>query len=322
MRRWYGLDAVRESASVITIGVFDGVHRGHQRVVRRTVESARELDVLAVAVTFDPNPLAVLRPESTPPALCPLDRRLELFAELGIDMSVVVPFDRERSQQTAEDFVDELVGALRPQRIVVGSDFRFGHRAGGDVALLGKLGDRLGFTCEALHRGGPEGELPWSSTYVRARLSEGDVTGAAQVLGRDFEVAGTVVRGHSRGGRLLGYPTANVPVQPGLIVPADGVYAGWLSRTDESGPAETGPAETGACWPAAISVGTNPTFGSEDRQVEAYALDRDDLELYDVPVRVRFSAWLRGQRAFDGIDPLVAQMAADVARARELLESG
>ena len=206
-----------------------------------------------------------------------------------------------------EEFIDRvIVDALHAAAVVVGGNFRFGHRAAGDVALLTEAGRTRDFevTGVALD-GGPQ---VWSSTYVRACVASGDVEGAAEALGRPFSVHGVVVEGDKRG-RALGFPTANVPASEMAAVPADGVYAGRLRRLD-----------TGEVFPAAISVGTNPTFaGTRARRVESYVLDRTDLELYGVEVEVSFLARLRGMETFAGVDELVVQMHDDVRRTREAL---
>jgi riboflavin kinase/FMN adenylyltransferase len=294
--------------TVVTIGNFDGVHLGHQHVVRRAREVAAEVGVdRVVAVTFDPHPIAVLRPEHAPSMLTGVEERAALLAACGVDDVLALPFDRGVASWSPEEFIDRvLVDALHARAVVVGANFRFGSRAAGDVALLREAGGSRDFVVEGIALdGGPQ---VWSSTYVRTCLAAGDVSGAAEALGRPFAVSGVVTRGDRRG-RELGYPTANVPVGD-LAVPADGVYAGWLRRGD-----------TGERLPAAISVGTNPTFdGERDRRVEAYVLDRDDLELYDVDVAVSFVERLRGMVRFDGVDALLATMADDVARARAVLD--
>jgi riboflavin kinase/FMN adenylyltransferase len=242
--------------------------------------------------------------------LVPVARRVELLHGIGADHVFVLPFDRERSQQRAEDFVDEIVvELLHAKAVVVGTDFRFGHRAAGDVALLERLGKERDFVVDTVEPVGSPDVGRWSSTYVRQRVTEGDVAAAAEALGRPFRVEGVVVRGHERG-RAMGFPTANVPVGDGDLVPADGVYAGYLTRLD---------AGDAVPLAAAISVGTNPTFDGVERTVEPYALDRDDLELYDVPVAVDFVARIRGQERFDTVDDLVAQMRRDVDATRGLL---
>ncbi len=309
MRVWRSLPEVPADlgASVVTIGNFDGVHLGHQHVVARAREVADELGVArVVAVTFDPHPIAVLRPEHAPHLLSDIDDRAELLARAGVDDMLVVPFDREVAGWSPERFVkDILVEGLHAVGVVVGANFRFGNRAAGDVALLRVQGAEHGFRVEPVALdGGPQ---VWSSTYVRTCLAAGDVQGAAEALGRPVMVRGTVQRGDQRG-RELGYPTANVPVRDGTV-PADGVYAGWLRRVGEDDR-----------LPAAISVGTNPTFeGERDRRVEAYVLDRTDLELYDVEVEVVFARRIRGMRRFDGVDELLRAMADDVVCTRSVL---
>lgn len=311
MRTWRSLDDVPADLgrTVVTIGNFDGVHLGHQHVVRRAREVADELGVShVVAVTFDPHPIAVLRPEHAPPTLTTIDARVELLGGAGADGVLVVPFSREMAQWPPEQFVTEiLVDTLRARAVVVGANFRFGHRAAGDVATLRETGEKYDFVTEGVALdGGPQ---VWSSTYVRNCLTAGDVEGAAEALGRPFTVRGSVVEGDRRG-RDLGFPTANVPTTGMHAGPADGVYAGWLRRLDDDG----------APLPAAISVGTNPTFaGERERRVESYVLDRDDLELYGVPVEVSFVARIRGMLRFDSVVDLVATMGDDVRRAREIL---
>lgn len=311
MQIWRSLDEVPADLgrTVAVIGNFDGVHRGHRRVIGRAREVADARGLTLVAVTFDPHPMAVLRPEHAPIMLTSLETRAELLAEAGVDHVLALPFDREVAAWSPEHFIDEvLVDRLRASSVVVGGNFRFGSRAAGDVALLGEAGASRDFDAEGIALDG--GPMVWSSTYVRTCLAAGDVAGAAEALGRPFSVRGRVVEGDKRG-RELGYPTANVPIGALTAAPADGVYAGWLRRLD-----------TGERYPAAISVGTNPTFdGHRDRRVESYVLDRDDLELYGVEVDVTFVDRLRGMVAFESVEALVEQMAGDVDRARELLSS-
>jgi riboflavin kinase/FMN adenylyltransferase len=294
--------------SVVVIGNFDGVHRGHRTVIDRARALADRDGLEVVAVTFDPHPMAVLRPEHAPSALTTLPDRAALLGEAGVDHVFALPFSREIAGWSPEEFIDRvLVDALHAAVVVVGANFRFGSRASGDVATLVAAGESREFVAEGVAlEGGPQ---VWSSTYVRTCLAAGDVAGAAEALARPFAVTGVVVEGDRRG-RELGYPTANVPIRAGSAAPADGVYAGWLTRRD-----------TGERFPAAISVGTNPTFaGDRERRVEAYALDRDDLELYGVEVQVAFVDRIRGMVRFDGIEPLLETMAEDVRRTRELLE--
>jgi riboflavin kinase/FMN adenylyltransferase len=312
VRIWRSLDAVPADLgrTVVTIGNFDGVHLGHQHVIRRAREVAEELGIPdVVAVTFDPHPIAVLRPEHAPPTLTTVETRVRLLEEVGVDDVLVVPFSRELADWSPDRFIEEIiVGTLHARAVVVGANFRFGRRAAGDVATLRESGEQHDFVTVGIALdGGPQ---VWSSTYVRNCLSGGDVEGAAEALGRPFTVRGEVVRGDERG-RDLGYPTANVPTSGMVAAPADGVYAGWLRRLDAD---DNGP------LPAAISVGTNPTFeGDRERRVESYVLDRDDLELYGAEVEVSFVARLRGMRRFDSVEQLVETMADDVRRAREVL---
>lgn len=310
MHIWSSFDDVPDDLgpTVVTIGNFDGVHLGHQHVLQQARATADELGVATVVVvTFDPHPIAVLRPEHAPPTLTNIVTRLRLLEAAGVDAVLVVPFDRDIAAWTPEEFIDRvLVGSLRARAVVVGANFRFGNRAAGDVALLRTAGDTRDFVVEGVALdGGPQ---VWSSTYIRNCLVAGDVAGAAEALGRPFTVRGVVVRGDQRG-RELGFPTANVPTPVDGAAPADGVYAGRLTRLD-----------SGETYPAAISVGTNPTFdGERERRVESYVLDRDDLELYGVEVEVAFIERLRGMVKFDGIDALIETMHGDVRRARELL---
>lgn len=317
MRVWRDFSEVPTGIgrTVATIGNFDGMHLGHQHVVRRAREVAAEVGVDTpidgvVAVTFDPHPIAVLRPEHAPPTLTTIDERLRLLGEAGVDDVLVIPFSREIAAWTPEEFIQRiLLDALHVRAVVVGANFRFGNRAAGDCHLLGESGAANDFVVEAVSLdGGPQ---VWSSTYVRTCLAAGDVTGAAEALGRSFTTRGIVIEGDKRG-RELGFPTANVPVRPGAAAPADGVYAGRLTVLD-------GP-DAGSAYPAAISVGTNPTFaGERERRVESYVLDRTDLELYGREVEVEFVERLRGMVRFDGVEALLEAMADDVARTRALV---
>src|SRR6202044_3497718 len=316
MHRWQGLDDVPDGwgPCVVTIGVFDGVHRGHQRIVGQATEEAAELGLPVVVVTFDPHPDEVVRPGSHPPFLCTARRRSELLAGLGVDAVCVIPFTLEFSRLDPDEFVRAvLVDKLHAARVVVGEDFRFGHKAAGDVALLADLGEKYEFTAEGVPLLTEDG-VRISSTEIRARLAAGDVEGAAHDLGRPHRVEGVVVRGHQRG-RALGFPTANLETLPHTAIPADGVYAGWLAALDTDGSEEER-------WPAAISIGTNPTFDGLEQTVEAYALDRDDLDLYGRHMAADFVARIRGQARFGAVPELVEQMGRDVDAARSALEAG
>jgi len=319
VRLWHGLDDVPTDwgPAVVTIGVFDGVHRGHQRLVGRAAEAAAAAGLPVVAVTFDPHPDEVVRPGTHPPFLCTSRRRAGLLAGLGVHAVCVLPFTYEFSQLKPDEFVRSvLVDKLRAARVVIGATFRFGNKAAGDLNLLTELGEKYDFVAEGVPLLVEDG-ITISSSYIRQRLTAGDVEGAARALGRPHRVEGVVIRGHRRG-RALGFPTANLEWPPHTAVPADGVYAGWLSSFDPDGRAEE-------CWPAAISIGTNPTFddgGPRDRTVEAYALDRDDLDLYGTHVAVDFTARLRGTEKFTSVDDLVAQMRRDVDQARDITVGG
>jgi riboflavin kinase / FMN adenylyltransferase len=313
MRVWHGLSEVDPDVgpTVVAIGNFDGVHRGHREVLAHARAQADRLGGLpVVALTFDPHPMAVVRPDRAPVAITTVEERAALLTENGADAVLVLPFDREVAGWSPQEFIDRvLVGTLQAEGVVVGENFRFGHKAAGHVGTLVEAG----LTVEALRLQGPESR-PWSSTYVRERVAEGDVAAAAEALGRPLRVTGVVVEGDHRG-RELGFPTANVPAPAGTAVPADGVYAGWLTVLEQVPGA---PAYEGRL-PAAISVGTNPTFDGLDRRVESYVLDRDDLELYGARVAVDFAERLRGQVRFESVDELITQMKADVDAARRIL---
>lgn len=294
--------------SVVTVGVFDGVHRGHQQLIGTAVRRGRERGLPTVLVTFDPHPAEIVRPGSHPARLTSLARRAELVSGLGVDAFCVLPFTTELARTEAAEFAHEvLVARLHAAAVVVGANFTFGHRAAGDVALLERLGARFGFAVEGLGLiSDPtvDGGITFSSTYVRACIDAGDVTAAAAALGRPHRVEGVVVHGERRG-RSLGFPTANVAMPPFTAVPADGVYAGRFVIGERT-------------LPAAVSVGTNPTFSGRARTVEAYVLDVDE-DFYGHEVAVDFVHRLRGQQRFDAVEPLVAQMHRDVARTRQLL---
>jgi riboflavin kinase/FMN adenylyltransferase len=317
MRVWHGLDEVGPDygPSVVTIGNFDGVHRGHQEVLAHARARAAELGGLpVVALTFDPHPMSVLRPGQGPATISVPSERAELLAAAGADAVLILPFDRVVASWSPQDFIDRvLVGTLHAKAVVVGENFRFGHKAAGHVDTLVTAGTLAGFHVEGLTLSGDR--QPWSSTSIRELIAEGDVERAAAALGRPVRVTGVVVEGDKRG-RELGYPTANIPAVAGAAVPLDGVYAGWLTVLE---PAPGAPAYDESL-PAAVSVGSNPTFDGVDRRVESYVLDRDDLELYGARIAVDFVARLRGsQIRFETIDDLLVQMKADVDAARRLL---
>lgn len=338
MQRWRGLDSVPDGwgRCVTTIGVFDGVHRGHRTIIGRAVERARASGLPSVLVTFDPHPSEVVRPGSHPAVLTTHRYRAELVEALRVDAYCVLPFTPEFSRLEPTEFVHAvLVEHLHTAAVVVGENFRYGRRAAGDVATLRADGARFGFAVEGVGLFG-EAQTTYSSTYVRACVDAGDLEGAARALGRDHRVEGVVVRGDRRG-RELGYPTANVEPVPHSAVPADGVYAGRLLRwsppdSQAAGAAgaaadSIGPPGTVTRLPAAISIGTNPTFSGRERRVEVHVVDvaggpPPSLDLYGEHVGVEFVIRLRETLRFDSAEALVRQMAADVASARAVLAAG
>lgn len=309
------------AGSVVTIGAYDGVHRGHREVIRQVRELAGPKGLATVVVTFDRHPASVVRPESAPLLLCDLDQKLALLAETGVDLTMVVHFDDVRAKEPAEDFVSEvLVDCLRAKAIVVGEDFHFGHQRRGNVELLRELGPRLGFDVAPVRLIGmdgaiaPAGSPKVSSTAIRAALRDGDLGSANAMLGRCHEVRGIVGQGDRRG-RELGFPTANVEVGDEFCLPADGIYAADYVRPDDS------------THPAAVSLGRRPTFYDDQpfSLLEAHLLDVDDpaaCDLYGESARVRFVQRLRDEARFDSVDELVAQMGRDCDQARAVLEAG
>jgi riboflavin kinase/FMN adenylyltransferase len=301
--------------SVLTVGVFDGVHAGHRKLLGAVADRARREGLAAGAVTFDRHPLSVLRPELAPPMLTSLADRIELLGRAGMDWVAVVAFTRDRAAQTAEDFAtSELFDRLRARVVLVGADFRFGNKAAGDLDLLQRLGAGRGIEASAVELQRDGGEV-LSSTVIRKALADGDLATANRALGRPYSLRGRVGRGDGRGGAELGIPTANLRVPPGRLVPAPGVYAG---RLHAPGAAGDGPLPEPA--PAAISVGTNPTFDGTELRVEAHVLDAPPgLDLYDRRVSLTFEHRLRDQERYGSVEALLAQMRADVDDSRRLL---
>jgi len=300
-------DVPRDTKSVATIGIFDGVHLGHRAVLGATIAAARDRGVLAVAVTFDPHPVTVHRPETFKSLLSGITDRLELLAEVGLDATLLIEYTAEFAQLSPRDFVvTYFVDLLGVDTIVIGEDTRFGRDNSGDRHLLTELGEEFGFTVEVIPDVADVAERRWSSSWARELIQAGQVEKAAAILGRPHRMRGIVVRGEQRG-REMGFPTANLAPTATGAIPADGVYAGWLLRA------------TGDRLPAAISVGTNPTFDGEHRTVEAHALWRTDLELYGEEIVVEFTHHLRPTLRFDGIPALVEQMSKDVALAGNVL---
>jgi len=300
-----------ERGCVVTIGAYDGVHHGHRALIRRVQHMAAELECATAVVTFDRHPAVVVRPESAPKLLTDLEQKLALLEDLGVDYTLVIRFDKERSQESAEDFVETvLVGCLNARAVVVGHDFKFGHDRRGNVELLQRMGSEYDFDVLGINlEHDPDEDETVSSTRIRKLLEAGDIDAAARLLGRPHEVRGTVAQGDQRG-RELGFPTANVAVPAEILLPADGIYAGWYERPD------------GSVHPTAISLGRRPTFyeRAETSLLEAYLLDFEG-DLYGEPARVRFITRLRGEQKFDSVDALVAQMEQDVASARERLKT-
>jgi riboflavin kinase / FMN adenylyltransferase len=300
----HALDEVPPAPSVVTIGNFDGVHRGHQVLLRRAVDAAHGQGVRAVAVTFHPHPAAVLRPGAEPPALQPVEDRVHHLLEAGVDLVLVLPFTRELASLGPHVFVEKvLVDRLRAVQVIVGSNFRFGHKASGNVVTLNDAGATYGFHTEAVTLLDLDG-IPISSTAVRDHLDRGDVAWANRALGRTFTLAGEVVPGDGRG-RTIGVPTANLAVPDGQLVPANGVYAGHAEVDGDR-------------FPCVTNVGVRPTFDGRGRTVEAHLLDAE-VDLYGRHLRVGFAHRLRDERRFADVDELVARIRADIDDARELL---
>src|SRR5436190_1715927 len=301
------------TGSVVTIGQYDGVHLGHQAVIAAVRAKAAAGGMESAVVTFDRHPASVVRPESAPRLLTDLDQKLELLAATGVERCLVISFDEARSKEPAEEFVREvLVDCLGAKVVIVGEDFHFGHQRKGNVALLEQMGGDLGFDVAGLplvdadgHAGGDQPKA--SSTAIRHALVAGDLATANALLGRPHEVRGRVAHGDHRG-RELGFPTANVSVPGDILLPADGIYAGWYERLD------------GAVHASAISLGRRPTFYEEAHAslLEAHLLDFEG-DLYDEAARVRFVARLRGEERFDSVDALIEQIRRDCDEARQIL---
>lgn len=296
---------------MVTIGVFDGVHRGHQALIGKTVEIAKTRNLPSVVLTFDPHPSEVIRPGSHPAQLTTLRRKAELVEELGIDVFAVLPFTPELMRLSSDEFVHEiLVDRLHAAALVVGENFTFGAHGAGTVPLLRELGKRFGFVTYGAELQGERNdnaEITFSSTYVRSCIDAGDVAAAEEALARPHRLEGIVVRGDGRG-HDLGYPTANLSTPRFAAVPADGVYACWFVRA----------ADPGRRLPAAVSVGTNPTFSGRERTVEAFVLDVDE-DFYGQYVGLDFVSRLRDQIRFSSPAELVEQIDDDVTRTREIL---
>ena len=298
--------------AVITIGAYDGVHRGHRAVIAQVQARAAELGARRVVVTFDRHPASVIRPDAAPRLLTNPAQKLELLADTGVDATVVVPFSPEQARETPVDFVERvIVNALRAQAVIVGSDFHFGHMRQGNITLLREMGERHDFTCEpvVLVPRADGVDEPISSTAIRRALAGGEIETATRLLGRALEVRGTVVTGDQRG-RTIGFATANVEIPNGMCLPSDGVYAGLYRRPDGS---------EHAC---AINLGRRPTFyvNAEHSLLEAHLLDFAG-DLYGEDAAVTFVAFLRSEKQFAGIDELKTQLKLDVEHARVAVQT-
>lgn len=298
--------------SVVTIGKFDGVHRGHEFMIDRLLADALASSLVPTVLTFDRNPLSVLAPDACPSELVSNAQKLELLERAGVAATAMLEFTRSFSENSPREFVElMLVSALHAKIVLIGEDFRFGRRGAGNSEILRELGRELGFRVDILPRVEQDGRRV-SSTWVRELLDAGDVRGAGKILGRDPSVRGTVVRGEQRG-RELGFPTANLAPRPEGFIPADGVYAAWA-------------VVNGARYPAAVSIGNNPTFvGVPERQVEAHLIGDDsgpiDIDLYGKALELHFVDRVRGMVAFDGPAALIDGIADDVERVRAMLSS-
>ena len=312
--RYPGPCPAPRGGSVVTIGAYDGVHLGHRALIDRVRKMAADRGIASALVTFDQHPARLVRPESAPLLLTDPEQKLELLEGTGLDLLLVVRFDEERAKESPEDFVTEvLVDCLGTKAIVVGEDFHFGHQRRGNVGLLRTMGAEAGFEVEPIELLGPDGQpadesAQVSSTAIRTALAAGDVERAAALLGREHEVRGVVDRGDGRGGPELGFPTANVSVPDDVLLPADGIYAGWYTRPD------------GARHPTAISLGRRPTFyeTAHASLLEAHLLDFSG-DLYGERARVAFVQRLRGEVRFDSVEALIEQMGRDCEQARRIL---
>ena len=287
-------------SKVVAIGIFDGVHAGHQQIIA----SAKHHGEVTI-ITFDPHPVSIVAPDRTPSQLMPLADRIKFLKAAGATSVEVIKFTKEFSQLTADEFIEDiLVGRFAAEHVVIGENFNFGFKAQGTPEYLSQVGPKYGFGVTIVKLQENRGSTI-SSTRIRSLIIDGQIERANELLTRNFYLLGPVVHGEKRG-REIGYPTANIGLDPLATIPADGVYAGWLTVGEDR-------------WPAAISIGTNPTFpGVRGRQVEAYALDQIGLDLYDKEAKLEFGFRLRDTLKFDGLDPLLVQMKMDCDKAREL----
>lgn len=320
---WHGLGSVPAdkvaAGTVVTIGVFDGVHRGHQMLIANAVAQAKKLGLRCVMVTFDPHPISVFLPTRAPLALTSFDRRLQLAAELGVDSALVIDFTKELAGLSPRAYVETLLrDTVHAQAVFVGENFTFGAKAAGNVNTLRELGPECGFEAHITPLLADDG-VTICSSFIRSELAAGDVARANWALGRAIAYDGPIVRGAGRGGKELGFPTANQYPSPEMAVPKDGVYAGWLTIEECSVPIE-GNIKPSIAYAAAISVGTNPTFGDTQRSIESFVLDRE-ADLYGHNARVQFVSHLRDMVKFHSVDELLVNMRSDVHHARRALMS-
>lgn len=301
-------------ASVVTLGVFDGVHLGHRELMRVTREIADQHGILSVVLTMWPNPAEVIKRGVPPTRLTTLEYRAELIESVGVDALAVLNFDEAVAHLSPEQFASQILSdSLHAAHVVVGANFRFGRKALGDVETLERLGEQFGFgvtVVDLIDSHDRNREIPTSSTYIRELIEDGDVTSAARYLVRPHRVEGPVIAGDARG-RDLGFPTANIDYDELAAVPGEGVYVGRII-VDPHGPER-------AIYPAAISVGTNPTFDGEDLRIEAFAFDESELEIYGKPCAIEFVEKLRNQEKYNKIEDLQAAVERDVERSREIL---
>lgn len=315
---WHGVEDIPADleASVVTIGVFDGVHRGHRALIEEAVREAREKDLPCVMVTFDPHPLSVFAPERTPVLLIPFEQRIRHAMELGVNGVLVLDFRRELAGMEPEEYFTHLLrDKLKAATVVVGENFTFGRDAAGTADTMRELGEKYGVDINIVDLLYDE-DTRICSSQIREYLADSDVRSAAWALGRDFLVTGEIVHGAGRGGRELGFPTANQYFPESVALPADGVYAGWFTIRDDR-PID-GDMERDVAYPAAISVGTNPTFGDEPRSVESFLLDRE-ADLYGHTADVAFVGHVRDMVKYNSVEELTAAITADVEKVREIL---
>lgn len=301
MRVVRSLADLSPAPSVLTVGTFDGVHRGHQQLIGRVVARARARGVRSVVLTFDPHPRAVLAPESAPPRITTVDDEAGLIASLGVDVLIIYPFTRETADTSAHDFMAMIARAIQPVEVWVGDDFAFGKGRQGNLDVLRDLGTEFGYVLNVLPRihldDAPDSEMI-GSTGIRNHLLAGDVATAARLLGRPYTLRGPVVRGAGRG-RQIGFPTANTHVAPGIVVPKDGIYATWVTIANDP-----------IRYPAMTYIGPRPQFDNGPRSVEPNLINWDG-DLYDKIITVHFVQWLRGDAKFASVDDLIAQMRRD-----------